>query len=245
MLGISVSYHRQLSHKSFRCVKPLEYFLAYCGALAFEGDPIEWSKMHRWHHMHSDTPADRHSPRDGVWHSHMGWLFDESLNSARRDANGNMKDSLSAPWFLKESPEFYSWLRATYMYHQIGQATFFYILGGVPYLVWGFVIRVLLTMHMTWLVNSAVHIWGEKRFESRDNSRNNWLVGLLVFGDGHHNNHHAFEYSAAHGLEWWEIDMSYYFIRALELLGLAWDVRRPSPSQLVAKRIPNQNLPAA
>ncbi|GIL48424.1 hypothetical protein Vafri_4575 [Volvox africanus] len=201
--------------------------------------------MHRWHHMHSDTPADRHSPRDGVWHSHMGWLFDESLNSARRDANGNMKDSLSAPWFLKESPEFYSWLRATYMYHQIGQATFFYILGGVPYLVWGFVIRVLLTMHMTWLVNSAVHIWGEKRFESRDNSRNNWLVGLLVFGDGHHNNHHAFEYSAAHGLEWWEIDMSYYFIRALELLGLAWDVRRPSPSQLVAKRIPNQNLPAA
>ncbi|GIL74570.1 hypothetical protein Vretimale_2252 [Volvox reticuliferus] len=245
MLGISVSYHRQLSHKSFRCVKPLEYFLAYCGALAFEGDPVEWSKMHRWHHMHSDTPADRHSPRDGVWHSHMGWLFDESLNSTRRDANGNMKDSLSPPWFYKESPEFYTWLRATYMYHQIGQATFFYLLGGVPYLVWGFVIRVLLTMHMTWLVNSAVHIWGEKRFESDDNSRNNWLVGLLVFGDGHHNNHHAFEYSAAHGLEWWEVDMSYYFIRSLELLGLAWDVRRPSPSQLVAKRIPSQNLPAA
>ncbi|GLC45607.1 hypothetical protein PLESTB_001785000 [Pleodorina starrii] len=238
MLGISVSYHRQLSHKSFRCVKPLEYFLAYCGALAFEGDPVEWSKMHRWHHLHSDSPADRHSPRDGVWHSHMGWLFDEALNSTRRDSHGNMKDSLSAPWFYRESPAFYSWLRSTYMYHQLGQAVFFLALGGVPYLVWGFVIRVLLTMHMTWLVNSAVHIWGEQRYQSNDNSRNNWLVGLLVFGDGHHNNHHAFEYSAAHGLEWWEIDMSYYFIRALELAGLAWEVRRPSPAALAARRIP-------
>ncbi|KAG2433974.1 hypothetical protein HYH02_012436 [Chlamydomonas schloesseri] len=237
MLGISMSYHRQLSHKSFRCVKPLEFFFAYCGALAFEGDPIEWSKMHRWHHLHSDTPADRHSPRDGLWHSHMGWLFDEALNSTRRDAQGNMKDSLSPPWFYKESPQFYGWLRDTYMYHQIGQGVFFYLWGGVPYLIWGFVIRVLFTMHMTWLVNSAVHIWGEQRYKSDDSSRNNWLVGLLVFGDGHHNNHHAFEYSAAHGLEWWEIDMSYYLIRALELAGLAWDVKRPSAAALAAKRL--------
>lgn len=238
MLGISISYHRQLSHKSFRCVKPLEYFFAYCGALAFEGDPIEWSKMHRWHHMHSDTAADRHSPRDGMWHSHMGWLFDEALNSTRRDSNGNMKDSLSAPWFYKESPEFYGWLRSTYMYHQLGQAAFFLAWGGLPYFIWGFVIRVLFTMHMTWLVNSAVHIWGSQRYKSDDNSRNNWLVGLLVFGDGHHNNHHAFEYSAAHGLEWWEIDTSYYLIRGLELAGLAWDVKRPSAAALAAKRLP-------
>ncbi|PNW83842.1 hypothetical protein CHLRE_04g217945v5 [Chlamydomonas reinhardtii] len=240
MLGISMSYHRQLSHKSFRCVKPLEYLLAYCGALAFEGDPIEWSKMHRWHHLHSDTPADRHSPRDGLWHSHMGWLFDEALNSTRRDAQGNMKDSLSPPWFYKESPAFYGWLRDTYMYHQIGQGVFFYLWGGVPYLIWGFVIRVLFTMHMTWLVNSAVHIWGEQRYQSDDSSRNNWLVGLLVFGDGHHNNHHAFEYSAAHGLEWWEVDMSYYMIRILELTGLAWDVKRPSATAMAAKRLPGK-----
>ncbi|KAG2502171.1 hypothetical protein HYH03_000658 [Edaphochlamys debaryana] len=237
MLGISVSYHRQLSHKSFRCPKPLEYFFAYLGALAFEGDPVEWSKMHRWHHMHSDTPTDRHSPRDGLWFSHMGWLFDESLNSTRRDAQGNMKDSLSPPWFYKESPEFYTWLRETYMYHQIGQAVFFYLWGGMPYLIWGWCIRVLFTQHMTWLVNSAVHIWGHQSYESNDHSMNNWLVGLLVFGDGHHNNHHAFEFSAAHGLEWWEIDMSYYFIRTLELLGLAWDVKRPTPQQMDAKRI--------
>eukprot|EP00878_Enallax_costatus_P037482 GHUV01042342.1.p1 GENE.GHUV01042342.1~~GHUV01042342.1.p1 ORF type:complete len:379 (+),score=81.54 GHUV01042342.1:277-1413(+) len=216
MLGISMSYHRQLAHKSFRTPKWLEYFLAYCGALAFEGDPIEWSKNHRWHHQHSDTPADRHSPRDGIWHAHMGWLFDESLTNTRRDSSGNNKDSLSAPWFYKESPDFYNWLRETYMYHMLGQMVFFLAWGGIPYFIWGFVVRVLFTMHMTWLVNSAVHVWGYKTYHTDDHSRNNWLVGLAVFGDGFHNNHHRFEYSAAHGLEWWEFDASYTLIRLVD-----------------------------
>jgi fatty-acid desaturase len=241
-LGVSMSFHRQLSHKSFRCIKPIEYFLAYCGALAFEGDPVEWVKNHRWHHLHSDKPADRHSPRDGLWHSHMGWLFDEVLTNNRKDQEGNRKDSLSPPWFFKESPEFYTWLRETYMWHQLGQALFFLAWGlitnhGISFLIWGFVIRILVTMHMTWLVNSVVHIWGSRPFESGDNSRNNPLVALLVFGDGWHNNHHAFEYSAAHGLEWWQVDLSYCLIRLMEVMGLAWEVKTPTLAQMEAKRV--------
>ncbi|KAF6257723.1 delta-9 desaturase-like protein [Scenedesmus sp. NREL 46B-D3] len=231
MLGVSMSYHRQLSHKSFRTPKWLEYFLAYCGALAFEGDPIEWAKNHTWHHQHSDTAADRHSPRDGLWHAHMGWLFDESLTNTRRDGLGNSKESLAAPWFVRESPGFYGWLRETYMYHMLGQMLLLLAWGGLPYFVWGFVVRVLFTMHMTWLVNSAVHVWGSKAYDTDDDSRNNALVALLVFGDGWHNNHHAFPSSAAHGLEWWQLDASYCIIRGLELAGLAWDVRRPSQAQ--------------
>lgn len=231
MLGVSLSYHRQLSHQAFRCPKPLEFAFAWIGALAFEGDPIEWQRGHLWHHMHSDQPADRHSPRDGMWHSQMGWLFDEQLAGTRRDSRGNMKDSLLAPWFYKESPEFYSWLRKTYMYHQVGQAVFFFLWGGLPFLVWGFVIRVLVTMHMTWLVNSAVHIWGTQPYRTGDESRNNAIVALLVFGDGWHCNHHAFQDSAAHGLEWWQVDFTYYLIRTMEVVGLAWDVKRPSAQQ--------------
>ncbi|KAK9824554.1 hypothetical protein WJX72_011275 [[Myrmecia] bisecta] len=237
MLGLSLSYHRQLSHQSFRCPKWLEYFFAYCGVLSFEGDPVEWSKNHRWHHLHSDTPADRHTPRDGVWHSHMGWLFDEQLAGTRTDGRGNMKDSLAPPWFYKESPEFYGWIRKTYMYHQLGQAAVLLAWGGLDYLVWGFVIRVLFTMHMTWLVNSAVHVWGNKEFRTDDESRNNWLVALLVFGDGWHNNHHAFPASAAHGLKWWQFDASYTLVRGLELVGLAWDVKRPTDAQMAHLRM--------
>ncbi|KAK3237304.1 hypothetical protein CYMTET_52608, partial [Cymbomonas tetramitiformis] len=209
-LGLSMSYHRQLSHKSFRCPKVVEYFLAYCGVLAFEGDPIEWSKNHNWHHRYTDTEVDRHTPKDGFWHSHMGWLFDEQLSLCRVGPNGNMKqdNANSVPWFYQESPRFYQWIRETYMLHQLGQAALLTVIGGPSFFVWAFVIRVLVTMHMTWLVNSAVHVWGSQAYQSQDNSRNNMLVALLVFGDGWHNNHHAFEYSARHGLEWWQVRSS-------------------------------------
>ncbi|GMH35688.1 hypothetical protein BSKO_03556 [Bryopsis sp. KO-2023] len=229
--GLCLCYHRLLTHKSFRCPKWLEFFFVYCGVLSFEGDPVEWAKNHRWHHIHSDEGADRHSPKDGIWHSHMGWMFDEQLSNTRADQNGNMRDSLGAPWFYKESPDFYNWIRETYMYHQLGQAAVLFVWGGVPYLVWGFVIRILFTMHLTWFVNSAVHVWGNRVYKTGDESRNNWLIALLVFGEGWHNNHHAFEYSAAHGLEWWQFDMTHYMISTLEVLGLAWDVRRPTEKQ--------------
>jgi stearoyl-CoA desaturase (delta-9 desaturase) len=238
-LGLSMSYHRQLSHKSFRCPKWLEFFFAYCGVLAFEGDPVEWAKNHNWHHRYTDTEVDRHTPADGFWHAHMGWLFDEQLSLSRVGPLGNIKqdNTNSVPWFYKESPRFYQWIRETYMYHQLGQAVVLTAIGGVPFLVWGFVVRILLTMHMTWLVNSAVHIWGKQTYQTNDSSRNNWLVALLVFGDGWHNNHHAFEYSARHGLEWWQVDISWYIIKAMETVGLAWDVKEPSEAVKESKRL--------
>jgi len=111
------------------------------------------------------------------------------------------------------------------------------LLGGLPYVVWGFVIRMLVTMHMTWFVNSAVHIWGRQTYDTNDSSRNNWWVALLVFGDGWHNNHHAFEYSARHGLEWWQLDFSWLVIRSLQAVGLAWDVKLPTAEALAEKRL--------
>lgn len=136
-LGLSMSYHRQLSHKSFRCPKVVEYFLAYCGVLAFEGDPIEWSKNHNWHHRYTDTEVDRHTPKDGFWHSHMGWLFDEQLSLCRIGPNGNIKqdNANSVPWFYQESPRFYQWIRETYMWHQLGQAALLTVLGGASFFV--------------------------------------------------------------------------------------------------------------
>ncbi|KIZ04878.1 stearoyl-CoA desaturase (delta-9desaturase) [Monoraphidium neglectum] len=112
------------------------------------GDPIEWAKGHSWHHANSDTPADRHSPRDGIWHSHWGWVLDESYADSRRDPKGNSKDDLAAPWFYVESPGFYGWLRETYMLHMLGQAVAFAAIWGLPGFIWGFVIRVLFTQNM-------------------------------------------------------------------------------------------------
>ena len=222
-LGITLSYHRQLSHRSFTTPKWLEYILAYCGVLAVQGDPLEWVSSHRYHHLHCDTPLDPHSPYEGFWWSHMGWLLDHNATLERVHDRSNASDLASQP--------FYRHLADHYVWHVVAQFAVLYALGGLPALVWGGALRIIWVYHITWFVNSAAHVWGSQTYNTGDLSRNNWWVGLLAFGEGWHNNHHAFEFSARHGLEWWQFDMTWIVIKALEAVGLAKNIKLPTEKQ--------------
>ncbi|BBN05142.1 stearoyl-CoA desaturase (Delta-9 desaturase) [Marchantia polymorpha subsp. ruderalis] len=224
MFGITLSYHRQLSHKSFKTPKWLEYVFAYCGVQAVQGDPIEWVSSHRYHHQHCDTPKDPHSPYEGFWHSHMGWLLDDESTEARVGARANIADM--------EKDPFYKWIQKTYIIHPIMMAVALFALGGVPYVIWGMAVRAVWVYHITWFVNSASHVWGSQKWNTGDLSRNNWWVALLAFGEGWHNNHHAFEYSARHGLEWWQLDPTWYVVKMLQTVGLATKVKLPTEEHM-------------
>ncbi|XVF24784.1 hypothetical protein REPUB_Repub13aG0157400 [Reevesia pubescens] len=223
LLGITLSFHRNLAHRSFKVPKWLEYFFAYCGVQALQGNPIDWVSTHRYHHQFCDSDRDPHSPIEGFWFSHMSWLFDTNSVSERCGEPTNVGD-------LEKQP-FYKFLQSTYILHPIALGVLLYALGGFPFLVWGMGVRIVWVYHITWLVNSACHVWGKQAWNTGDLSRNNWWVALLAFGEGWHNNHHAFEYSARHGLEWWQLDMTWYVIKFLQLIGLATEVKLPTEVQ--------------
>ncbi|XP_010250157.2 PREDICTED: palmitoyl-monogalactosyldiacylglycerol delta-7 desaturase, chloroplastic-like [Nelumbo nucifera] len=223
LFGITLSFHRNLSHRSFKLPKWLEYFFAYCGVQALQGNPMDWVSTHRYHHQFCDSDRDPHSPIEGFWFSHMSWLFDTRSVVERCGEPNNVGD-------LQKQP-FYRFLQRTYIAHPIALGAVLYAVGGFPYLVWGMGARIVWVYHITWLVNSACHVWGQQAWNTGDLSRNNWWVALLAFGEGWHNNHHAFEYSARHGLEWWQLDITWYTVRLLQAIGLAKDVKVPTESQ--------------
>ena len=213
-LGISMGYHRLLTHRSYKVPLPLEYFFAVCGVLTLEGGPIFWVATHRIHHQKSDQHGDPHSPRDGAWWAHVGWLlFGEAKH------NNTRLMSKYAPDLAKH--RFYVWLNNYHWVPLVGLAGILFALGGLPLLLWGVCFRVVFGLHATWLVNSATHMWGRRRFATRDDSRNNWWVALLTFGEGWHNNHHAHPTSARHGLAWYEFDPSWLLIKILKLFRVA------------------------
>ncbi|OIT08750.1 PREDICTED: palmitoyl-monogalactosyldiacylglycerol delta-7 desaturase, chloroplastic-like [Nicotiana attenuata] len=220
LLGITLSFHRNLSHRSFKLPKWLEYFFAYCGVQALQGNPIDWVSTHRYHHQFCDSDKDPHSPIEGFWFSHMSWMFDTDTIIERTGKPNNVGD-------LEKQP-FYQFVRDTYVFHPVALAALLYAMGGFPYIVWAMGVRIVWVYHITWLVNSACHVWGKQAWNTGDLSRNNWWVALLAFGEGWHNNHHAFEYSARHGLEWWQLDMTWYVVRFLQAIGLATDVKLPT-----------------
>ncbi len=218
-LGIGMGYHRLLTHGGYRVPKAFEYFLTVCGTLAVEDGAINWVATHRIHHAHTDRGGDPHSPRDGRWWSHMGWLL--TGTAQRHDKEVLMR---YAPDLMKD--RFHVLLNRFYYVPLIVVGVALFALGGWGLMLWGVALRVALGLHITWLVNSATHLWGRQRFETGDDSRNSWWVALLTFGEGWHNNHHAHPTSARHGLRWYEIDLNWYGIRALELVGLASSVKR-------------------
>jgi stearoyl-CoA desaturase (delta-9 desaturase) len=216
-LGISMGYHRLHTHRSYKVPLAVEYFLALCGSLSLEGGPISWVATHRIHHQNSDRPGDPHSPRDGGWWAHVGWIiFGEANHSNTR------KMSKYAPDLAKH--RFYIWLNNYHWLSTVALAALLAAIGGLPLVLWGLCFRVVFGLHATWLVNSATHMWGSRRFETHDDSRNNWWVALITFGEGWHNNHHAYPTSARHGLAWYEFDPSWIEISFLRLLGIATSV---------------------
>nr|XP_043626202.1 palmitoyl-monogalactosyldiacylglycerol delta-7 desaturase, chloroplastic-like [Erigeron canadensis] len=227
LLGINLSYHRHLSHKSFKIPKWLEYTFAYCGLHALQGSPISWVRTHRYHHQYTDSEKDPHSPINGFWFSHFIWMFDTKNIRYTRGQHNNVKDL--------EEQLFYRFVRRTYIAHPIVLGLLLYALGGFPFIVWGMGVRVVWGYHMTWLVNSVCHGWGDQAWNTKDLSRNNRLVGILGFGEGWHNNHHAFQYSARHGLERWQIDITWYLISLLKLIRVATNVKLPTASDIQKK----------
>ncbi len=216
--GVCMGYHRLLTHRAFKAPKLVEYGLAACGALALEGGPVSWVATHRIHHQNSDQEGDPHTPRDGGWWAHMGWII-----FGQAHHNDSRQLARFAPDLDRVA--FYRWLNT---YHWVPVAVVgiaLLYLGGWSMVMWGVCFRTVLGLHATWLVNSATHMWGNRRFETRDDSKNNWWVALLTFGEGWHNNHHAHPTSARHGLAWYELDMTWLEIRLLEFVGLFKQVK--------------------
>jgi stearoyl-CoA desaturase (delta-9 desaturase) len=213
-----MGYHRLLTHRGYKTPKWIEYFLATCGTLALEGGPIFWVATHRIHHQKSDQEGDPHTPREGTFWAHMGWiLFGTGLH---HDA------SVLARYVPDLSRDRYHvWLSSWHWLTNVVVGLGLLAFGGIPYVLWGIFFRTTVGLHATWLVNSATHKWGRRRFTTRDDSTNNWWVALLTFGEGWHNNHHAHPVSARHGLKWYELDQNWIGIRTLQMLGLAWDVK--------------------
>nr|XP_043626201.1 palmitoyl-monogalactosyldiacylglycerol delta-7 desaturase, chloroplastic-like [Erigeron canadensis] len=234
LLGINLSFHRHLSHYSFIIPKWLEYTFAYCGLHALQGNPIDWVSTHRYHHQYCDTDRDPHSPTKGFWFSHIIWLFDTKNIQKTRLEPDNVKDL--------EKQSFYRFLRRSYMAHPIALALLLYALGGFPFVVWGMGVRIVWGYHITWLVNSVCHGRGDQAWYTGDLSLNNAWVGVIGLGDGWHNNHHAFKYSARHGLEWWQIDITYYVIRLLEIIGLAAKVKLPTSIDIQRRTIHTNSI---
>ena len=213
-LGLGICYHRLLVHRSFATPKWFEYLLTICAVAALEGGPLLWVANHRMHHRFADQEGDPHSPRDGKWWAHAGWVFFGL--SLRQDV----------PTLKRYVPDLaedkvHVWLTKYHLVPMIVVGLALFAMGGLPLLLWGTFFRTVAGLHTTWLVNSVSHIWGSRRFETRDASTNNWWVALLSFGDGWHNNHHAHPVSARHGLEWYEIDFNWYAICIFKRLGLA------------------------
>ena len=228
-LGISMGYHRLHTHRSYHTPLWMEYFFAVCGALTLEGGPIFWVAVHRLHHQNSDQPGDPHSPREGAWWSHVGWILTGETNH-----NNTRIMSKYAPDLAKHG--FYIWLNDYHWTLSVALAVVLLVVGGLPVLLWGMCVRIVFGLHATWLVNSATHMWGGRRFATRDDSRNNWLVALFTFGEGWHNNHHAHPTSARHGLAWYEFDPSWITIKVLRAFGVVKGVQVATVNSRLADR---------
>lgn len=225
-LGIGMAYHRLLTHRGYKTPKWVEYFLTTCATLAMEGGPIFWVATHRIHHQFSDKDGDPHSPKDGKWWAHAGWII--TGKSMHHDTKTLAR---YVPDLAKD--KFHVWITKYHYVPNIVVGVVLYAIGGLPCLLWGGFFRIVFGLHATWMVNSITHMWGSRRFATRDLSTNNWIVGaLLTFGEGFHNNHHAHPTSSRHGLKWYEIDLNWYGIWLLSKIGLAWDVYRVKLSDL-------------
>jgi stearoyl-CoA desaturase (delta-9 desaturase) len=229
-VGLSLGFHRLLTHQSLRVPRWLWCTIAVLGVLGMEGGPITWVATHRRHHANSDRAGDPHNGRRGLRWSHMEWLYRPNDDRPTPDEMARLTPDLSSDPFAR-------FLERTNLYWQIGLGLALLACGGVSWVIWGMFVRVIVTIHVTGLVNSAAHHFGYQTYRTGDNSRNNPWIALLTWGDGWHNNHHAFPASARHGLRWFELDTTWLTICVLAALGLARDVRLPSPAALDRDRV--------
>lgn len=242
-MGVTIGFHRLFTHRSFQTPRWVSFVLGVCGSMAVQGPVLMWTAVHRQHHQHSDDEGDPHSPHlhgetvigalRGFLHAHMGWMFadeaqdfDRYIPDLKRDRVLRVVDRLFPLWVAL----------GLVLPAALGGLLTWSWTGVLLGFIWGGLVRVFIGHHITWSINSVCHIWGSRPFRSNDESRNNVLFGFLAFGEGWHNNHHAFPTSARHGLRWWQFDMSYEIIRVMSWLGLARAIRVPTAERMAAKR---------
>ncbi len=243
-IGVTVGFHRLFTHRSFTAPTGVRIALAIAGSMAAQGPLMQWVAHHRRHHQHSDDDGDPHSPHlhgdsamgslRGLLHAHVGWMVSDLHRGLARYVGDLRKDALLG----RVSRLFPLWVALGLLVPAlVGGLVSMSWTGALLGFLWGGLARVFIGHHMTWSINSVCHLWGSRPYDCGDESRNNAIFGVLSFGEGWHNNHHAFPNSARHGLRWWQFDSSYWFIRGLELIGLASEVRIPSKDRLAAKRL--------
>ena len=239
-VGVTVGYHRLLTHRAFEAPAPVRYTLAVLGSRAVQGSVIDWVADHRKHHAFPDTDGDPHSPHHdhgdglggalrGLWYAHMGWLFEtQGQARKRRFAPDLLEDPgmrIISRWFLGIAA------LGLLIPFALGLGLTGSLTGGLTALLWGGAVRIFLVHHVTWSINSVCHFFGRRRFDTDDHSTNVFWLALPSLGESWHHNHHAFPRSAVHGLRWWEVDLSGLIISAMERVGLARNVVRISPER--------------
>jgi len=243
-LGITVGFHRMLTHRAFETYRPLKYLLAVLGSMAVQGDVIAWVSDHRKHHAFTDEEGDPHSPHvghgagalaglRGLWHAHVGWLFEHHSGAQARRFAPDLLEDRGMRLISKQFVPIV--LLSLLVPFALGYAATGELGGGLTALVWGGLVRIFLVHHVTWSINSICHFFGRRRFDTDDESTNVAWLAVPSLGESWHHNHHAFPRSAVHGLRWWEVDVSGLIIRAMQRLGLAWNVIRITPERQQAK----------
>ena len=253
-LGVTIGYHRLLTHRSFQTYKPVEYLFATLGSMAVQGPVIAWVADHRKHHAHTDEEGDPHSPHvghgDGIrgalyglWYAHMGWLFD---SHGRAEGTKYARDLVEDRGMRFLSRFFLGVVALGLLIpFGLGYAIDGTLAGGLTAMLWGGLVRIFMLHHVTWSINSVCHFFGRRRFAVEDHSTNVFWLALPSFGESWHHNHHAFPRAAVHGLKWWELDPSGALIRAMKRLKLAWNVVEISPERQAQKQAPQRPTVAA
>ena len=233
MFSVTAGYHRYFSHRSFKTSRAFQFVLALLGTLAVQKGVLWWAANHRRHHKFSDHEGDIHSPvQSGFWWSHVGWILAEDYDATDYD---RIPD-------LAKYPEL-RWLNEHFLVPPIALAVLLFLVGGASWLVWGFFVSTTLLWHATFTINSLAHVFGSRRYETADQSRNNLWLALLTMGEGWHNNHHHYMNSVRQGFFWWEIDATYYVLRTLSWFGIVWDFNQP-PRRVLEPAVAVSDLPA-
>jgi len=225
-LGVGLGWHRMLTHRSFKAPKWLEYLLTIFGTMSIQDSPDKWVATHRMHHKFTEMEGDPHSTNAGFWWAQIGWIV---WGTAQDHDRATLQKYV--PDLLKDRGQVL--ISRFYYLPIIISALILFAIGGWTMVVWGVAARVVVGWHTTWFVNSLSHIYGSKPHDTGDDSTNNWFVALLTFGEGWHNNHHAFPTSARHGLQWFQFDMNWIAIRILEKIGLATNIKTPEFKPLI------------